>query len=498
MSGMRTEIRFLHHGRMVTCHLPRPDITLLDWLRVQQRLTGTKEGCNEGDCGACTVVLGRLERGRLVRRAVNACITLLGQVDGAELITIEDLAQGDALHPAQSAMVKHHGSQCGFCTPGIVMSLLALAHDNPAPLTREVVAERLAGNLCRCTGYRPIVDAALELCSQPINDQFTAATGDVISMLSALDDGADVLVGDEARFFAAPATLASAAALAARHPHATLLAGASDVGLWVTKRLQPLGRIIWLGRVEGLRGVAADGGGLRMGACVQLSEARAHLAAIDPDLGALMQRFASTQIRNSATIGGNIANGSPIGDLAPALIALGATIELQLGESVRRLPLERFFVAYGRQDRAPGEILTALIIPRMSPDGRFRCFKVSKRIDEDISAVMGAFHVTITNGHIAEARFAYGGMAGVPQRAGATEQAVTGLSLDDEPALRKGAETLAQDFTPLSDMRASAAYRLDVAKALLLRALDEIAGRRGDEDRLTGRRGMARRVEAPA
>lgn len=498
MSGMRNEIRFLHRGRAVACHLPHPDITLLDWLRVQQRLTGTKEGCNEGDCGACTVVLGRLEQGRLVRRAVNACITLLGQVDGAELITVEDLARGGTLHPVQSAMVTHHGSQCGFCTPGIVMSLLALTHDKPLPLTREAINERLAGNLCRCTGYRPIVDAAMELCSQPMHDQFTAATGDVIAALAALDDGVDVMAGDEAQFFAAPATLASATALASRVPNATLLAGASDVGLWVTKRLQPLRRIIWLGRIKDMRGIAADGDGLRMGACVRLGEAWAHLAAIDPDLGALMQRFASTQIRNSATIGGNIANGSPIGDLAPALIALGATIELQLGDIVRRLPLERFFVAYGRQDRAPGEILTAITIPRLSPDERFRCFKVSKRVDEDISAVMGAFHVTIANGRIAGARFAYGGMAGVPQRAAAAEQALTGLNLDDEQGLRAGADRLAQDFLPLSDMRASAAYRLDVAKALLLRALDEMAGRRGDSDRLIGRRNRPRRAEAPA
>lgn len=491
MSGVRHHIRFLHRGQEVTLVPPCPDTTLLDWLRVEQRLIGTKEGCNEGDCGACTVVLGRMEHGRLVRRAVNACITMLGQIDGAELITVEDVAQGNTLHPLQAALVEHHGSQCGFCTPGIVMSLLALSHDALPSLTRDAVNERLAGNLCRCTGYRPIVDAALAACSVPPGDQFTNARNSTIATLSVIDDGADVMVGNEERFFAAPATLASAAALCRRYPEATLFAGASDVGLWVTKRLNRLPQLIWLGRVKELCMIEAKEKGLRLGAGVKLEEARAPLAALDPDLGEILRRFASTQVRNAATIGGNIANGSPIGDLAPALIALGAEVELRLGQVERSLPLQDFFIRYGQQDRAPGEILTAIVIPWLKDGDQFRCFKVSKRFDEDISAVMGAFHVTLKGRRIAAARIAYGGMAGVPKRATATEQAVMGLSLDDESGLRAAEERLAQDFTPLSDMRGSAAYRLGVAQALLRRAVDEMAGRRGDAERLMGHREIA-------
>jgi len=487
MSG-RNHIVFFHRGSAERMTLPSPDMTLLDWLREKRGLTGTKEGCNEGDCGACTVVLGRLEEGRLVRRAVNSCITLLGQIDGAELITVEDLAAGGTLHPVQAAMVEHHGSQCGFCTPGIVMSLFALWLDSGQAPSREIVIERLAGNLCRCTGYRPIIDAARAACGDGGAHDWAP---EAVAALQTLGKDEPVFIGDDAQFFAIPNSLDEAALLAERHPDAVLLSGASDVGLLVTKRLRRLHKIIWLGRVDALRAIETKADELFIGAGVHLETLRPMLASIDPDLGELMRRFASTQVRNQATIGGNIANGSPIGDLPPALIALDARLTLRLGAQSRMLPLTDFFVSYGKQTRRPGEIVTAIHLPRLKPNELFRCFKVSKRLEEDISAVMGAFCLRIEGGQIDSARIAYGGMAGVPQRAAKCEAALIGQRLDDEAVRAVAQQALEQDFTPLSDMRGSAAYRMRSAKALLTRALEEMACLRADEDRLVGQRQIA-------
>ena len=337
----------------------------------------------------------RNRAGRLTYDAVNACILLLGQLDGAELITIEDLADGDALHPLQQAMVDWHGSQCGYCTPGIVMSLFAAYHSG-SPSTRASLCDQLAGNLCRCTGYRPIIEAALATCDGAPDDRFAATAESRAEALARLGDDADLFVGDEASFFAAPASLEGLAALYGRFPDATLVAGATDVGLWVTKLLRDLKRVIWLGRVKGLDdiGETADGA-LSLGAGVTLADSAPLFGAIHADLGELMRRFGSTQVRVSGTVGGNIANGSPIGDLAPALIALGGRVVLRKGSVTRALPLEDFFVGYGKQDRAPGEFVLAVEAPRLAESQRFRAFKVSKRFDEDISAVMLAVRVEV-------------------------------------------------------------------------------------------------------
>jgi xanthine dehydrogenase small subunit len=472
----RTALRFRFRGRDVAIDRFSPRMTALDWLREEALAKGTKEGCGEGDCGACTVVLARLKGGRVRYDAVNACILFVGQLDGAELITIEDLAEGDVLHPVQQAMVDQHGSQCGFCTPGIVMSLFAAYHSG-APATPASLNEQLAGNLCRCTGYRPILAAGLETCDGAPNDKFAATADDRAQALAALDDGRDVFVGDEARFFAAPATLVALAALTERFPDATLVSGATDVGLWVTKQLRDIARIIWLGRVAGLDtvGQAADGA-LSLGASVSLQDAYAHLAGVHPDLGELMRRFASTQVRNSGTVGGNIANGSPIGDLAPALIPLEARVVLQRGETTRSLPLEDFFIAYGKQDRRPGEFVTAIEVPRLKDGELYRAFKVSKRFDEDISAAMLGARFTLNGRRIAEARIAFGGMAATPKRALNTERALVGADLDDPESWRAALAALGVDYAPLTDQRATAAYRMAAATGALQRALVEIAG----------------------
>ena len=469
-------LRFLHRGRVVEIGRGPAMTTVLDWLRLDRRLTGTKEGCGEGDCGACTVAVGRLRDGAVRYEPANACILLLGQLDGAELVTVEDLAADGRLHPVQQALLDHHGSQCGFCTPGFVMSLFTLYQDGAvASGGREAVLARLAGNLCRCTGYRPIVDAALAACSAPPDDAFARRGAETVRLLAGLADGRDMRIADGEGFFAAPATLDGLAGLAADHPEAVVLGGATDVGLWITKQLRTLPRIIHTGRVDELRAVADEGPQVRIGAAATYARAFAALAALDPDIGTLLARLGSAQVRAAGTIGGNIANGSPIGDMPPLLIALGATLDLRYGHATRTFPLESFFVAYGRQDRAPGEIVTHVTIPKPAPGDHLRVFKIAKRIDQDISSVMLAMKVTLDGRRIAAARIAFGGMAGIPKRAVAVEAALAGVAVDDAGAIRAAIARLGEDFSPLDDHRASARYRLQVAGNLTAKGLMEIA-----------------------
>jgi xanthine dehydrogenase small subunit len=488
MIVLRDTIRFWRNGQAVEVSGFHPRTTLLDYLRLQERRVGTKEGCAEGDCGACTVALGRLRGERVHYEPVNACILLLGQVDGAELVTVEDLAAGGELHPVQSAMVASHGSQCGFCTPGIVMSLFTLYHEGERPLSRENVNDALAGNLCRCTGYRPIVDATLQACHQQPNDTFAARSEQTAQGLMSLADGRDVFIGNETRFFAAPANEASLATLYAQHPDATLVAGCTDVGLWITKAMMEIEKVIWLGRVAGLDLIEDSSDALGIGATVTHSEIHPSLARIDPDLGEIMRRFGSLQVRASGTVGGSIANGSPIGDLAPAFVALGAELELRQGETVRTMPLESFFIAYRKQDRLPGEFVRRVRVPKLKTDEVFRAYKISKRFDEDISAALGAFKFTLDGRRIADARVAFGGMAGTPKRATETERTLIGLSLDEPSSWGEAMAAIARDYQPLDDHRASSAYRSTIARNLVFKALSETASGETQATRIVGRR----------
>jgi xanthine dehydrogenase small subunit len=487
---MRSEIRFLRRGEVTKLSGFSPTLTLLDHLRLTERATGTKEGCAEGDCGACTVVLRRLRGEKLVYEPVNACILLAGQLEGCEVITVEDLAEGERLHPVQQLMADLHASQCGFCTPGFVMALFALYHGQ-RPIDRRRVNDWIAGNLCRCTGYRPIVEAALACCSVPPADAFTADAETTRTALDALKDGEDIFIGGKDRFFAAPTTIPALGKLYALHPDATLVAGATDVALWVTKGLRDLPKVIWLGRVRGLDVIEDARDAFSFGAIVTHAAALPYLTAIDPDLGELMRRFAGTQIRAVGTVGGNIANGSPIGDLPPALIALGATLALQRGERPHTLPLENYFLTYGKQDRQPGEFVRVVRIPKFGPGEYFRCYKISKRFDQDISAVMGAFKLRLDGTRIAGARIAYGGMAEIPKRARATEMALIEMRLDKPASWNAALGALGQDFKPIDDMRASAKYRLDAARALLRRALTELAGTPSRRTRVVGVRELS-------
>ena len=460
-------LEFLRRGKIVRIESFAPDTMLLDYLRLTEKSRGTKEGCNEGDCGACTVVLGEAQNGRMIYKAVNACILFLGQIHGKELITVEDLAEGEKLHPVQQAMVDLHASQCGFCTPGFVMSLFALGHTKNR-VTREDVATAIAGNLCRCTGYRPIIDAGLKACNG-LQDKFVADAEKSVALLSGIPD-TDLFVEDGLNFFAAPCTAASLANLVAQHPDARVVSGATDVGLWVTKQFKTQKQIITTGRAKDFADVAKADGALHIGAGATYSEAQAALNKLAPDIGAVVHRIGSVQVRNSGTIGGNIANGSPIGDMPPMLIALGATLVLRVGEAERKMPIEDFFIDYSKQDRKSGELVWRIELPFTKPNQIFKAYKITKRFDQDISAVLGAFLFTMNGERISEARVAFGGMAATPKRALKTEAALRGKTL------REAMSIVLDDYTPIGDMRASAEYRRETAAALLKKALLEIQG----------------------
>ena len=449
---MSEEVSFLLNGQPVRISGQPSTRTLLDWLREDRGLTGTKEGCNEGDCGACTIILTDA-RGS---RAVNGCILFLPQLNGKAVRTVEGISgPGGEMHPVQAAMVEHHGSQCGFCTPGIVASLAA-AHSNGETAFDDV----LAGNLCRCTGYAPIIRAAEAAAADPVPAWMQTDR----EAVAALDAGPLPF---------APTSADDLASWYAETPDATLIAGATDVGLWVTKALRDLAPVAFLGGCEDLKTISEDASGMHVGAMVSLTELHAAIAPRHPSFAEMLRRFASTQVRNAATIGGNIANGSPIGDAPPALIALGAKLHLRKGDTRRTIPLESFFIDYGKQDRAPGEFVEGITIPDQ-PD-RLRCYKLSKRFDQDISAVCGCLSITVENGTVTEAKLAYGGMAGIPKRATHAEAALVGQPWTED-SVRAAMAAYAADFTPLTDMRASAEYRLETAANMLLRYFHEDQG----------------------
>lgn len=470
-------IRFFHRGRMVQVSGVAPTRTVLQWLREDARATGTKEGCAEGDCGACTVLVGELDaHGRLQLESVNACIRFLPTLDGKALFTVEDLeaACGGTLHPAQQAMVACHGSQCGFCTPGFVMSLVGCYERHQAAgtrPTRQQLADELAGNLCRCTGYRPILDAGERLFDAPPLRLPLDAAQTALRQLG--DDplhyaGPSAAEAGRSDHFHAPRTLAQLAALREAQPRARLLAGATDVGLWVNKQHRDLGDIVYLGDVAALKRIEVDGPVLRIGAGASLEAAWAALAERWPSLTEAWLRFASPPIRHAGTLGGNLANGSPIGDGAPVLIALDAQLVLRRGEAMRRVALEDFYTDYMVNRLEPGEFVQMIEVPLAVQADRLAAYKISKRFDSDISSVFGAFRLALDGERVREVRLVFGGMAAIVRRAVEAEAALRGQPWA-EAAVDAAAAALARDFTPLTDARASAAYRLQVAGNLLRR-----------------------------
>jgi len=487
-------IRFVHRGRIVSVGAAAPTRSVLEWLREDARCTGTKEGCAEGDCGACTVIVAELADsgtasgtpaaqatvvGGLSLRPVNACIRFLPTLDGKALLSVEDLSSAVELHPVQQAMVECHGSQCGFCTPGFVMTLAATyeRHSEAGTQpTRQQLADELSGNLCRCTGYRPILDAGQRMFELPRRRLDTAPLVALLQQLRAdaplhyVAPNPAVVEDGKARHdhYFAPRTLDELARLRAERPQARLLAGCTDIGLWVNKLFRDLGDIVYLGEVDELKRIIELNGALHIGAGATLEDAWSALAARWPSLIEAWLRFAGPPVRHAGTMGGNVANGSPIGDSAPVLIALGASIQLRHGTATREMLLEDFYLDYMRNQLQPGEFVVGLSVPLPTTTQQLRAYKISKRYDCDISALFAGLAIELDGEMVTSARFAFGGMAAIVKRAKGAEAAVIG-QLWTESTVEAAMRALDNDFKPLTDLRASADYRRQVARGLLKR-----------------------------
>jgi len=460
-----TAVQFLLNGKPCSEESAPPSMTVLDWLRTRARLTGTKEGCAEGDCGACTIVLGREVDGSLQYRAMNSCLMMLPQLDQRAVFTVEGLAAADgALHPVQQAMVDTDATQCGFCTPGFVMAMFAFHHSGEAA-DSAIMHEALAGNLCRCTGYRSIVEACRRIAQGPA-DRFVADAPALAEKLSKLPPCTDYRYGTQA--FLMPRSLAALFAAMEQQPNAILLGGGTDLGLRVSKDREALPAVIALEALEELRHVTISDDAIEIGGAVTYTESLPHLDRHFPSFGALVRRIGSRQIRNLGTIAGNLATASPIGDSIPCLIALDASVQLISRAGERVLPVELFITGYRKTALAAGEVIAAIRIPFLAPGHKFSVYKLSKRFDQDISTVIAAFRLERRSGKAGELRAAYGGMAARAMRAVTLETAVKGRPW--EPAWLPDVETLlARDFTPIGDHRGGAAYRLRAAAGLLRR-----------------------------
>ena len=468
-------IEFLLNGRIEKADQFDPNLSILEWLRTKMRLTGTKEGCASGDCGACTVITGTTDQhGNTRYDAINSCITLLGSLHGKELITVEAFQQ-EPPHPVQQGMMEKHGAQCGFCTPGIVMSLTALhANRKGDTVSNHQILEALSGNLCRCTGYRPIIEAGQDAMvkewtpdtEHPAAGMSPWSSGPALSRFH--QDNITVEAAGGARYDA-PANLDDLRSLRRSYPDSRLVAGSTDLALEITQQLTSLDHLVSVERIQELKGCVLVGDELVIGAAATYQEFRASLCNLWPAFETMLERLGSLQIRNRGTLGGNIANASPIGDMPPPLIALNATLVLDGPDGQRSMPMEDFFLGYKQTALKSGEFLHSVRVPAPNTNEALHIYKVSKRLDDDISAVLGAFRLTITDGVVSDCRLAFGGMAATPARALQTENALMGQPWNDN-SVTAAIHVLGSDFSPLSDVRASASYRLQVAGNLLRRA----------------------------
>lgn len=464
-------IHFLLNDQLVSLEDCAPDLTVLEFLRTVRGQKGTKEGCASGDCGACTLVVAEPAESGLRYSSLNSCITFVGTLHGKQLLTVEHLESSGALHPVQQAMVDLHGSQCGFCTPGFIMSMFALYKNCDTP-SRQDVERALAGNLCRCTGYRPIIDAALSLAGKGAQDQFTGKEAEVSERLSQIlrDTPTGSMTQGNKRFYL-PASSDEVASLLQAYPQAKLLAGGTDLALGVTQQLQQPEVLIYTGRVAEMSAVRVTDSALLIGGGVTYSSAEPSLKSHFPAFAALLERLGSLQIRNQGTLGGNLANASPIGDTPPVLLALEAKIHVRAGNRCEVVPVDEFFTGYRETAMPELGFIEQIEIPFVS--GRqLYVYKVSKRLDDDISAVCAAFGLQLEEGVVTAARLGFGGMAATPARALEAEKALIGQPFN-EAGIQAAQQALAKDFAPIDDVRASGRYRLMVAQNLLLRAVLE-------------------------
>jgi xanthine dehydrogenase small subunit len=453
-----------------------PNLTVLQYLRDLENQTGTKEGCASGDCGACTVVVAELEKkangdttGELTYKSINACITFVGTLHGKQLITVEHLKEGASLHHVQQSLVEHHGSQCGFCTPGFVMSSFAL-HKNKSNPNKAQVVEALAGNLCRCTGYRSIIDATLDITNKPEHDSFSLQyeqTVQALSLLSKLPSAQlSANQSDSEHTYIAPKSAEELSSHLLMNPKSTLVAGGTDLALSVTQQLSSIQKLVYLGDVKELNSIDVNDETFHIGSAVPYKDFTPLLSQEYPELGNMIERIGSVQIRNNGTLGGNIGNASPIGDMPPALISLGSTMDLQCGNKIRTVLVEDYFVDYKKTILAPSEFIKTVHVPKAKANSLFKVYKISKRIDDDISAVLATMYLEFADDTVSAVRIAFGGMAGIPKRAIACEKALLNKPLNQEN-INNAQKALTKDFQPMSDVRASHEYRMRVAQNLI-------------------------------
>ena len=484
-------VRFLLNNDIVTIENIDPNLTVLQYLRELQFNTGTKEGCASGDCGACTVVVAELTTSNedLAYKSINSCITFVGSLHGKQLITVEHLKQGAKLHHVQQSMVDNHGSQCGFCTPGFVMSSFALHKENDTPNRAEVI-EALAGNLCRCTGYRSIIDAALESSKHAEADSFAQHYKETVLQLNEFKDLPSAALSNNEHNYFAPKNIKELADKLIDNPNATLVAGGTDLALSVTQNLNVINDLVYLGDVKELRVTKNDTEEFIIGSAVPYSEFTPMLEHEYPELGEMIERIGSKQVRNNGTLGGNIGNASPIGDMPPALIALNAEMTLQRGDVERKILVEDFFVDYKKTVLAESEFIKDIYIPKAKVKAKVKAktssqsnanqfvklYKISKRIDDDISAVLAAIVIELENNIVTDLRIAFGGMAAIPKRATACEAALLNKPFNQEN-VTKAQLALTTDFKPMTDVRASEQYRMKVAQNLIQKCFLELQNR---------------------
>ena len=464
-------IKFVHEDQIVKVKNPDSNETLLNYIRTNLKKTGTKEGCAEGGCGACTVVLGELQNNEISYRAINSCITFLPTLQGKQLILVEDLISKEgSLHPVQQAMVNYHGSQCGFCTPGFVMSLFSMFKKH-SKFKDDEIKDSLAGNLCRCTGYQPIIKAAKSLKNKNKIDHFTKNKKNTINLLKKINNRSIVIYNKGKKYFA-PRYVQELKKILKKNIDANFLSGGTDLSLSVTKERKDISTIIYMNSIRELNYIKNNNKYIEVGASTPLIELESYIEKYYPDFTKILKRYGSPQIRNVATVAGNIATASPIGDCLPLLLSLNAQVVLQDLKKTKILFIDNFFISYRKTKLKKGQFIRSIRIP-LFENNTFKAYKVSKRFDDDISSVCAAFNLEIVKNKVQSAKIAYGGMAAIPKRAIYCEKTLSN-SLVTEEIIHKAKKALEKDFTPISDMRASGLYRMEVAKNLLEKCCVEI------------------------